>query len=444
MVISAAVRSRQATALRRSRQRNQTLLLLGETLRQRRLFLGEALRDDVRTRLELAGRRRPADKPRRARRRRPPARRRAARLLLIAGARCVAQRPRPPPTRDDGSSGPATIVCSRPVRSSRRRRRRAARTARRWRSSTLPPCSTQARTTSRLRIASPSASLKVRSRRGGERHRQRAAERAVRLHGRLEQHAEADLVEQLRLRRLVEHLEARRDIGLERKLMQQPRAEGVDGLHLQPARRLQRGREQPARAAHARSASGAILEIRADFPVERGVVERGPLAERVEHAVRHVGGGRLGEGDAEDFLGRDAVEQQPDHALRQHVGLAGAGIGRDPGRHRRVRRLDLQPQHGLGMMRGAVMCALARCAPSLGDGWVVRRGTSAVTPTTLRNPPHASRACPTCAIRRTRQARFRGEDDHLCGLSVPRALIPPRLVLVVAPTDHSFTRARWS
>ena len=43
---------------------------------------------------------------------------------------------------------------------------------------------------------------------------------------------------------LVEHLEARRDIGLEREQVQQLRAEGVDGVHLQAARRLQRQREQ--------------------------------------------------------------------------------------------------------------------------------------------------------------------------------------------------------
>ena len=72
--------------------------------------------------------------------------------------------------------------------------------------------------------------------------------------------------------------------------------------------------------------------------VERGVVEQGPGPQRVEHAVRHVGGGGLGEGDAEDARRIDAGEQQPDHALRQHVGLAGAGIGRDPGRAVRVRR----------------------------------------------------------------------------------------------------------
>ena len=54
-----------------------------------------------------------------------------------------------------------------------------------------------------------------------------------------------------RLCRVVQHLEARADSGLERELMQKPRAEGVDGLHLQPAGRLQREREEPPRALRA-------------------------------------------------------------------------------------------------------------------------------------------------------------------------------------------------
>ena len=65
------------------------------------------------------------------------------------------------------------------------------------------------------------------------------------------------------------------------------------------------------------------------------------LRQRAEHAVRHVGGGRLGEGDAEDFRRIDAAQQQPDDALRQHMGLAGAGIGGDPGRHVGIGGLDL-------------------------------------------------------------------------------------------------------
>ena len=39
------------------------------------------------------------------------------------------------------------------------------------------------------------------------------------------------------------------DVGLQRKLVQHRFAEGVDGLDLQPARRLQRLGEQPSRAA---------------------------------------------------------------------------------------------------------------------------------------------------------------------------------------------------
>ncbi len=70
----------------------------------------------------------------------------------------------------------------------------------------------------------------------------------------------------------------------------------------------------------------------ADRGVERVVVERDPVAERGEHPLRHVGGGGLGEGDAEDLFRRHAVEQQADHALHQHMGLARAGIGRDEGR----------------------------------------------------------------------------------------------------------------
>ena len=73
----------------------------------------------------------------------------------------------------------------------------------------------------------------------------------------------------------------------------------------------------------------------------------------LEHLVRHVGGGGLGEGDAEDFRRIDAAQQQVDHALRQHIGLAGAGIGGDEGRDVRDRRP--RPARGArraGMVRG--------------------------------------------------------------------------------------------
>ena len=93
---------------------------------------------------------------------------------------------------------------------------------------------------------------------------ERAAERAVRVVGGLRAARRASARSSSCVGRgVVEHLEARRDIGLERKLVQQPRAEGVDGLHLQPARRLQRRREQPARARRAASASVACAGARA-------------------------------------------------------------------------------------------------------------------------------------------------------------------------------------
>ena len=101
--------------------------------------------------------------------------------------------------------------------------------------------------------------------------------------GGFQQHVERQLIEQLRGRGLVQHGEARGDIGLERKLVQQPRAEGVDGLHLQPARRLQRRGEQPARprarfGARAWRRSTALISL-----VERGVVERRPVGQPLEH-----------------------------------------------------------------------------------------------------------------------------------------------------------------
>src|SRR5439155_5006583 len=79
---------------------------------------------------------------------------------------------------------------------------------------------------------------------GGNRGRERPTERSFGRRGRVQQNAQTGFFEELRLRWLVEHAEARGDIGLERELLQQPRAEGVNGLHLEPARRLQREREQ--------------------------------------------------------------------------------------------------------------------------------------------------------------------------------------------------------
>ena len=67
---------------------------------------------------------------------------------------------------------------------------------------------------------------------------------------------------------LVEDGEARRHAGLQRKALQQPLAEGVDGLHLEAARRLDGDGEQlprplrsPALSAPGRAARRACLEL---------------------------------------------------------------------------------------------------------------------------------------------------------------------------------------
>ena len=183
---------------------------------------------------------------------------------------------------------------------------------------------------------------------GGGQHRlgQGPAERAVGLARRLQHHVEAELFEKLVLLGLVEHLEARRDIGLQRKQVQELGAEGVDGVDLQSARRLQRQREELPRALPPPGVDPLLAGL-AHRLVERRVVQHRPRPQVVEHAVRHVGGGGLGEGDAEDARRIDARQQQPDHALRQDVRLARAGIRRDPGRAGRVRGRGLHLGDGI-------------------------------------------------------------------------------------------------
>src|SRR5262249_58976649 len=85
----------------------------------------------------------------------------------------------------------------------------------------------------------------IRDRRDGD--RQRAAENTLGLGGSLEEYAEPHLVEELCFGSAVEHLETRRHIGLEWKLMQHACAKGMDGLHLEAARRVERERKQPPR-----------------------------------------------------------------------------------------------------------------------------------------------------------------------------------------------------
>ena len=101
---------------------------------------------------------------------------------------------------------------------------------------------------------------------------------------------------------VVEDREAGRHARLERKALQQALAEGVDRLHLEAARRLDRAREQRAgeRASPARSACAPAPWSSSGCNVSAR--RRRPGRQIVEHAARHLGGGRLGVGEAQDAV----------------------------------------------------------------------------------------------------------------------------------------------
>ena len=103
---------------------------------------------------------------------------------------------------------------------------------------------------------------------------------------------------------LVEDGEARRHAGLQRKALQQPLAEGVDGLHLEAAGRLDGDGEQLARALHLVPGRRPVQQLVQLAPSARasGIVTHS--ASRVEHALRHLGRRGLGIGQRQDALGR--------------------------------------------------------------------------------------------------------------------------------------------
>ena len=140
-----------------------------------------------------------------------------------------------------------------------------------------------------------------------------------------------------------QHGEAGRDPGLEREATQQFFAEGVDGLDLQPARRLQRAGEQFAGAGQGRVIHRLRVAVvqPGQFARQGGVVQHGPAAQLVEQPGLHLGGGGLGVGDAQDGAGIDLVQQQPRHPVDQGGGLARAGVGGDEDGQARVGRDDL-------------------------------------------------------------------------------------------------------
>lgn len=103
----------------------------------------------------------------------------------------------------------------------------------------------------------------------------------------------------------------------------------MNGLDAQaPTRRVENAREErPGPFAKLRRRD---LAQRAQVGEQLGLGHPHPGGEAAIDPLRHLGSARLGEGEAQDRLGRDTREQQAEHAGGQHLRLAGARRGGQP------------------------------------------------------------------------------------------------------------------
>ena len=153
--------------------------------------------------------------------------------------------------------------------------------------------------------------------------------------GRLGEHVRGRLGDEFGRLALVEHGEARRHVRLERHKVQEALAEGVDRLDLEAAGGLDGAGEEAPRQLHLSGARPLAFELR-QLGDQLRLGERHPASEPLEDANRHVGGGRLGEGEAQEPARMRARQQEAHDAVGQDLGLARAGIGRHPGGGARV------------------------------------------------------------------------------------------------------------
>ena len=166
-------------------------------------------------------------------------------------------------------------------------------------------------------------------------------------------HVAAGRGEQRPLHLRVEHLEVGGDVRLQRELVQHRLAEGVDRLDFQTARRLQRFGEQAARPPQRTLVRRPAVEL--GYPLRQRLVgEDRPFRKHGKDAGRHVGSGGARIGQAQDLRRVGAAQEEPHHAVRQHMRLAGAGIGRNPGGLGRVGGARLDGKRVLGDAKRAL------------------------------------------------------------------------------------------
>ena len=138
----------------------------------------------------------------------------------------------------------------------------------------------------------------------------------------------------------VHHLKMRCKARFDREPAQQRFTKRMNGLHLQPARRIKHLRKQssgqrPRRIVRRRAGQGD------NGGGQRRVFHHRPFAEQAADPVLHFSGRRARECQAENFPGIGARQQQAQHPVGQHLGLAGPGGGRHPDRRGRRRRYGL-------------------------------------------------------------------------------------------------------
>ena len=121
---------------------------------------------------------------------------------------------------------------------------------------------------------------------------------------------------------LLDRAETGEQLCFQRKAREQGLAKAVDRLHADRAAGAVDHRRKERTGAVDQAGALPVEPERVEIEPQLGMVHPHPRREAFVDAVRHFGRPRLGEGDAQHRVGRDAVEQQPQHARRQHLRLA--------------------------------------------------------------------------------------------------------------------------
>ena len=164
------------------------------------------------------------------------------------------------------------------------------------------------------------------------------------------EHPLARAVQQFVAPAVLDQREMRCNPGLQREAAEQGLAETVDRGDLQATGSIQHQGEEVTRAGMLLRRGGPAHQ-RGEIGLQGIVVECQPDRQLLAHADRHFGRGRLGEGQAQDAFGRRTAEQQAQYPVGQHLGLSGAGRGRDPDCPLRVRHALLAVVAAARLMR---------------------------------------------------------------------------------------------